>query len=189
MKNESVLKKEFKQRDVERMRNLVQGKYGDKTTVGIGYTKAKEFHKEGDIWEEDGRQWTIKNGIKQNITKLDSAKQSVVLPLFCPKCTTAMKPHLDKQWYIINGHCFNCQVDYEHQLHKENKFEEMQQQATNDHVDGITKDFEIWFDEMINTKESFVTEQGDVEKWDGSGKEQLLKQKQEALKYLQSLKK
>ena len=189
MKNDSVLKKEFKQRDVERLRNLVKGKYGERTTVGIGYTKAKEFHNEGDVWEEDGRQWTIKNGIKQNITKLDLAKQSVVVPLFCPKCTTAMKPHRDKQWYIINGHCFNCQVDYEFQLRKEGKFEEMQQQVTNDHIDGVTKDFEIWFNEMINSKETFVTEAGDVEKWDGSGKEQLLKQKQEALEYLQSLKK
>jgi len=189
MKKDSVLKKEFKHRDVERLRNLVQGKYGEKTTMGTGYTKAKEFHSEGDIWEEDSRTWTIKNGIKQNITKLDSAKQGVIVPLFCPKCSTAMKPHRDKQWFVINGHCFNCQVDYEFQLRKEGKFEEMQQQVTNDHVDGVTKDFEIWFDEMINTKESFVTEAGDVEKWDGSGKEQLLKQKQEALEYLQSLKK
>ena len=189
MKNDSVLKKEFKQRDVERLRNLVKGKYGERTTMGTGYTKAKEFHSEGDIWEEDSRTWTIKNGIKQNITKLDSAKQGVIVPLFCPKCSTAMKPHRDKQWFVINGHCFNCQVDYEFQLRKEGKFEEMQQQVTNDHVDGVTKDFEIWFDEMINTKESFVTEAGDVEKWDGSGKEQLLKQKQEALEYLQSLKK
>lgn len=189
MKNESVLKKEFKQRDVERLRNLVKGKYGERTTVGIGYSKPKEFHNEGDVWEEDGRTWTIKNGIKQNITKLDNAKQGVVLPLFCPKCSKSMKPHLDKQWFIINGHCYNCQVDYEFQLHKKGKFEDMKQQVTNDHVDGITKDFEIWFDEMINTKETFVTEQGDVEKWDGSGKEQLLKQKQEALEYLQSLKK
>jgi hypothetical protein len=189
MKNNSVLKKEFKQRDVERLRNLVKGKYGERTTMGTGYTKAKEFHNEGDVWEEDGRQWTIKNGIKQNITKLDSAKQGVVLPLFCPSCSKSMKPHLDKQWFIINGHCYNCQVDYEFQLHKEGKFEEMQQQAVNDHVDGITKDFEIWFNEMINTKDQFVTETGDIEKWDGSGKEQLLRQKEEALEYLKSLKK
>ena len=189
MKNNSVLKKEFKQRDVERLRNLVKGKYGERTTIGTGYTKAKEFHNEGDVWEEDGRQWTIKNGIRQNITKLDSAKQGVVLPLFCPCCSKSMKPNLDKQWFIVNGHCYNCQVDYEFQLHKEGKFEEMQQQAVNDHVDGITKDFEIWFNEMINTKDQFVTEAGDIEKWDGSGKEQLLRQKEEALEYLKSLKK
>jgi hypothetical protein len=34
-----------------------------------------------------------------------------------------------------------------------------------------------------------VTEAGDIEKWDGSGKEQLLRQKEEALEYLKSLKK
>ena len=31
MKNDSVLKKEFKHSDFQRLRNLVQGKYGDKT--------------------------------------------------------------------------------------------------------------------------------------------------------------
>jgi hypothetical protein len=56
--------------------------------MGTGYTKAKEFHDEGDIWEEDGRTWTIKNGLKQNITKLDKAKEGIVLPLFCPTCSS-----------------------------------------------------------------------------------------------------
>ena len=49
--------------------------------------------------------------------------------------------------------------------------------------------FEIWFDELINTKDEFVTEAGDIEKWDGSGKAQLLKYKEEALEYLKKQKK
>jgi hypothetical protein len=80
-----MLNKEFQKKDVQRLRNLVQGKYGDKTTVGVGYSKKYEHHKEGDVWEENGRQWTIKNGIKQNVTKLDLAKEAHVLPLLCPK--------------------------------------------------------------------------------------------------------
>ena len=36
---DNVLKKEFKKNDVQRLRNLVQGKYGEKTTTSIGYTK------------------------------------------------------------------------------------------------------------------------------------------------------
>ena len=100
MTKETVLKKEFKQRDVERLRNLVKGKYGERTTVGIGYSKPKEFHNEGDVWEENGRQWTIKNGIKQNITKLDKAKKLVVMPLFCPCCNNLMKKKNDKLFYI-----------------------------------------------------------------------------------------
>jgi len=189
MKNNSVLKKEFKQKDVQRLRNLIQGKHGEKSTVGVGYDKAKEFHDEGDIWEEDGRTWTIKNGIKQNITKLDKAKEGIVLPVFCPTCSKTMKPHLDKRWYVMYGHCFNCQVDHEAKLKKSGQLEEVEKQVVNDQVDGLTKDFEIWFDEILNSKNTFVTEQGDVEKWDGSGKEALLKQKEEALKYLKSLKK
>jgi len=189
MKNDSVLKKEFKSKDVERLRNLVKGKYGERTTMGTGYTKIKEFHDEGDVWEEDGRQWTIKNGIKQNITKLDKAKEGIVLPLFCSTCSGVMKPHRDKRWYVMYGHCFNCQVDVEHKLRKEGKLEEVEQQITNDHVDGLIKDFEVWVDELINTNETFVTEAGDVEKWDGSGKAQLLKYKKEALEYLKKQKK
>lgn len=186
MNNNSILKKEFKSKDVERLRNLVQGKYGEKTTVGTGYQKSKEFHNEGDIWEEDGRQWTIKNGIKQNITKLDKAKEGIILPLFCPTCSNATKPHLDKKWFVLYGHCFNCQVDFEFKLRQEGKLEEFEKEINNSHLEGVTKDFEIWVDELINTNETFITEQGDVEKWNGSGKNQLLKYKQEALEYLKS---
>lgn len=189
MSNDSVLKKEFKSKDVERLRNLVKGKYGEKTTMGTGYEKAKEFYNEGDVWDEDGRQWTIKNGLKQNITKLDRAKEGIILPLFCSTCSKAMKPHLDKRWFIMYGHCFNCQVDVESKLRREGKLEEMEKQVINSHLEGMTKDFEVWVDELINSNETFVTEQGDVEKWDGSGKAQLLKYKEEALEYLAKQKK
>jgi hypothetical protein len=189
MSKDSVLKKEFKHSDVNRLRNLVQGKYGEKTTMGTGYTKAKEFHDEGDVWEEDGRTWTIKNGVKQNITKLDKAKEGIVVPLFCSKCSRATKPHLDKKWFVMYGHCFNCQVDFEASLKKQGKMEEFEKQIINQHLDGTIQDFEVWFDEMINEKSQFITEAGDIEKWDGSGKEQLLKYKEEALEYLRNQKK
>ena len=43
--SDSVLRKEFQKRDVQRLRNLVQGKYGSKTTMGIVYIldKTKEL--------------------------------------------------------------------------------------------------------------------------------------------------
>ena len=47
----------------------------------------------------------------------------------------------------------------------------------------------MWFNELINEKETFITEAGDVEKWDGTGKNQLLKYKEEALEYLKKQKK
>ena len=68
MSQDNVLKKEFSKKDVQRVRNLVQGKHGDKVTEGVGYSKKEEIRKEGDIWEADGRKWTIKDGIQQKIT-------------------------------------------------------------------------------------------------------------------------
>jgi hypothetical protein len=44
-------------------------------------------------------------------------------------------------------------------------------------------------DEVINgSNESFITEAGDIEKWDGSAKKKLLENKEETIKYLQTLK-
>ena len=190
MSKDSVLKKEFKERDVQRLRNLVQGKHGEKTTQGVGYTKKTEFHKEGDIWEENGRSWTIKDGIKQNITKLDKAKEGVVMPLFCPSCSNLMKHRYDKQFYIQFRRCFDCQIMFEEELKILGLWEQYDKEFINDNIEGTISDFERWMDEVINeTNESFITEEGDVQKWVGTGKQKLLQNKEETIKYLQGLKK
>jgi hypothetical protein len=187
---ENVLKKEFKEKDVQRLRNLMQGKYGEKATVGTGYTKQYEHHEEGDIWEEDDRTWTIKNGVKQNITKLDTAKKEINLPLFCPCCSKIMKPHLDKRFYLQYKRCFNCQVDFEHSLRQKGLLEEYEKFINNSDIDGMINEFNIWIDEELNTKnESYITEAGDVERWSGNAKQKLLESKEETIKYLESLKK
>ena len=77
-----MLNKEFKRKDVERMRNLIKGKVGESSELQVGYTTKKEDHKEGDIWKEGGKKWTIKDGIKQTATKLDKVKKEAILPLF-----------------------------------------------------------------------------------------------------------
>ena len=101
------LKKEFQEKDVERLRNLITGKYGEKTRSSVGFSKADEFYAEGDIWEADGRTWTIKDGIKQNITKLDKAKKAHVMPLLCPNCGKVMKKRNDKPAYNLHKKCFS----------------------------------------------------------------------------------
>ena len=82
MSKDNVLKKEFQKRDVERLRNLMKGKYGEKTRSSVGFTNKQEFYNEGDIWESDGRTWTIKEGIKQNITKLDKTRGQIRRTLY-----------------------------------------------------------------------------------------------------------
>jgi hypothetical protein len=189
---ENILKKQFQDRDVNRLRNLVKGKYADKSQVSVGFTKGQEGpHIEGDIWDEADKTWTIKDGIKQNVTKLDAAREAVNLPIFCPSCKKPMKPHLDKKWYKMYHRCFNCQIDFEAEIRRQGLWEEYQKVIFNSDIEGLMENFQIWIDEEIENQsnQTFVTEAGDVEKWTGSAKNKLLESKEETLKYLQSLKK
>ena len=191
MSQDSVLKKEFAKKDVERLRNLMQGKYGEKTQTSVGYVKKTEFYNEGDIWEADGRTWTIKDGIKQNITKLDAAKKAHLMPLMCPCCGTIMKNKNDKTYYKIHKTCFRCVVVKEDKLKREDKFEEYQQEIKNNEIDNKIKDFKLYVAEkMLESNTGFISEAGDVEKWSGKINEELVdKHVKEVTEYLESLKK
>tara|TARA_B100000287_G_C20526248_1_gene738983 strand:+ start:431 stop:1012 length:582 start_codon:yes stop_codon:yes gene_type:complete len=191
--SDNVLKKQFKKRDVQRLRNLIQGKYGDKTREGVGYNKTQELHKEGDIWEENGRKWTIKNGIKQNITKLDGLKKLVIPPLFCPNCNKQMKKRMDGDMYRIHKKCWDCVVYFETMLRKEGLFEKYRNAIHNKNLDAFLEDYEKWANEAIDKTSQntyFYTEEGDREKWSGGRKKSKLKKKlKESIKQLKKLKK
>ena len=169
--SETLLKKEFKKSDVERIRNLVKKDYTAKTKVASGYKKAHVIRKEGDVWEEDGRTWTIQNGLKQNITKLDAAKDAYKIPLTCPKCKGSMSHWLAKKMYRIHGFCFECTVEYEASLRKAGKYE--------GNVKEFAKDLEQYIIDKLEETSDFVTEQGDVEDWKNDNtqqKERILKE-------------
>lgn len=188
--SESVLKKEFKGADLQRLRNLVQGKMGEKTSVSSGYTKDYIERKEGEIWEEDGRQWTIKNGVKQTISKLQAVRDVALMPLFCPDCKALMKHRYDKQFYKIHRHCFDCHVKFETELKRTGQWDEYQKQVENSEIDGMINNYEIWVDDLLNeSNDGFVTEIGEVESWSKVNREKILKQKEEAIEYLKKLKK
>jgi hypothetical protein len=192
MSKDNVLKKQFAEKDVQRLRNLVQGKHANKSLTSVGFTKEQEGpHVEGDIWTERDKTWTIKEGIKQNVTKLDAAREAVNFPIFCPSCKKPMKPHLDKKWFNMYRRCFNCQIDFEAAIRKEGLWKEYEKLTINSDIDGLINEFQIWIDDQIeySTIQSYITEAGDVEKWTGSVKNKLLESKEETIKYLQSLKK
>ena len=190
MSKDNVLKKQFQERDVQRLRNLMTGKHGEKTRSSVGFSKADEFHEEGDIWESDGRTWTIKDGIKQNITKLDKAKKAHVMPLLCPNCKKVMKNRNDKPFYNLHRKCFNCVIDMEHQLKKEGKFEKYQLNIKNNELDNRIKEFKLWVNEKLHeSNNSFISEDGAMEKWVGKiDKDKVEQYVKEVEEYLTSLK-
>ena len=187
---DNVLKKDFQERDVQRLRNLIQGKHGEKTRSSVGFSKADEFYVEGDIWESDGRTWTIKDGIKQNITKLDKAKKAHVMPLLCPKCKKVMKNRNDKPFYNLHKMCFNCVIDFEHEMQKQGKWEEYQRNIKNNELDNRIAEFKLWVKEKLEEgNNSFISESGEVEKWVGKvNKDKVEEHVKEVIEYLESLK-
>jgi hypothetical protein len=166
--SDNMLKREFNTRDVQRMRNIITKDYSAKTGTQIGYTKENTERKEGDVWEENGKQWTIKNGIKMTVTKLDKIKQLIQTPLTCPNCHKPMvKGKIDKYMYSIHKKCSDCVFEYETKLKREGKFEEYQRNIMNSNKDAYLDDIINAIDTWAEVKETFVNEAGDVENWAG----------------------
>lgn len=184
-----MLKKEFNVKDVQRMRNIITKDYSAKTSTQIGYTREYVEYKEGDVWEENGKQWTIKNGIKQTVTKLDAVRKRVTMPLNCPQCKAPMKNRLDKTMYPIHSMCFDCVIKHETKLKTEGKFEEYQLNINKQGLTYHLKEMENVLLELLmnNNEESFVTEGGDIETWKGNDalKQSAIKDLQE---YIQKIK-
>ena len=191
LEKQSVLKKQFREEDIQRVRNLVTGKYGSKINQSVGYKKPDIIRKEGEVWEEDGRTWTIKKGIKQNITKLDKVKKAYITPLFCPNCKKIMNGQHDSDYYKIHKMCLNCVVDKEHQLKIDGKWEEYEKTIHNNEIDSRIKDFKAYVKERLSeSNDSFMSEAGDKETWKGKiDTDRVEESVNEIISQLESLKK
>jgi hypothetical protein len=186
---DNVLKKQFSERDIQRVRNLVKGKGGERISHGIGYTKEIEDHVEGDVWEEDNRTWTIKDGIKQNVTKMDKFKK-VTVPMFCPTCKGVMDKQLDPFYYKSYGTCVDCRAEFETKLKLEGKWEDYVKDTYNAEIDQAIEEYKAFYKErMEESNMGTVTESGEVERWIGSvNKERAEESYNEVIEYLENLK-
>ena len=163
-----MLKKEFNRRDVERMRNLISGKAESSSESQVGYNKKRIKRKEGDVWTENKKTWTIKIGIKQTISKLDKIKKEVHMPLCCPECSKPMNETLDKPTYRIHKKCHFCIVKFESHLKANNKYDayikELKARNSLDMID----DMEAYLLNAVNeTNSGYISEQGEIQRWVG----------------------
>ena len=179
-----MLKKEFKRKDVERARNLIRGKTGASTGTQIGYKKEIKNYKEGDTWTEGKKTWTIKNGIKQTVSKLDAIKKEIFMPLSCPCCNKIMKKRLDKPNYKIHKKCHDCVIEFEHKLKLDKKYDEYIKFIKNKNSLSILDETENYLLDLVNsTNEGYVSEDGVVERWIGGvNKTEFTKKIKEAAK-------
>ena len=102
--------------------NLLKGEKVEKRAK-VGYTpKQKE-----------------KGDIKSELTDIMS---EVRMPLFCKECKKTMKKKLDDKFWRLFGHCWDCQLEFEHQLRLEGKYDDW---STN----RAKNNQKAWVDDMI----------------------------------------
>ena len=173
------------------MRNLIKGKTNESAELQVGYKTKKIDHKEGDIWEENGKKWTIKDGVKQTYTKLDKVKKEAILPLFCPCCGTLMKHRNDSKMYKIHKMCFDCVISMEAKLRNEGKYEEYERAVVANNAESYLDDLEQYLLEAIyESNTQYVSERGEIERWKGGvdTKKYLKKIRTDFVKYRKQVK-
>ena len=185
---ESNLKKEFSKRDVTRMRNIISGDAGAATQLQAGWERDKRTYQEGDVWEDNGKKWTIKNGIKQTVTKLDEIKRLVVLPLSCPNCGQLMKvDEYNKKMWAIHKMCFDCVIKNETEIKRQGKWDEYVSNIMNSSKNAELTDLEVALEEWMTQKDTFVSEAGEVEKWGGGDKTAIYQQVKDKIAELKKI--
>lgn len=154
--------------NVRRKLNEVLKKTDEKIVVGWrpGLAPSRQ---EGDIWTEaDDREWTIKNGIKQNVTKLDGAKT----PWFCPQCDKAMSHKLDTKFWGLRGKCMDCVAKDESQIRRNGEWETYEKKKLQENYIASLKNEIGQLQEYYNTVTSPEFIYADdtnilmIEKWD-----------------------
>lgn len=154
--------------NVRRKINEVMKKTDERIVVGWRPELA-EKRAEGDIWEDmDGKKWTIKNGIKQNVTKLDLAKT----PWFCPVCEKSMSHRLDDKFWNLRGKCFDCVIKEETEIRRQGKWKEYEEKIMRANYIASLKDriAELQHYHDTVSSPSFVHADNErilmIEKWD-----------------------
>ena len=185
--SESNLKKEFNPRDVQRMRNIITGDTSARTQIQAGYEKEKQKRKEGEIWEEGGKKWTITNGVKVSVTKLDRVKDLVLMPLSCPSCGGLMKVDVyNKKMWSIHKKCFNCVIKVESEIKRLGKWDEYCAEIMNSSKNAELGYIEMSLEHWLTESDTFMSEQGEIEKWGGGNKEEIYRQVKEEITKLKS---
>jgi hypothetical protein len=170
--------KEFKRKYMHpTRRKLVDmvktGEY-DKNTI-VGYSKAKETHKVGDVWEDEHHRYEKKDGYIVKTGKNSEALQEIRKYLEqkskCknPNCKTIKKSEKDLKLIGKGGFCINCTAERETELRTVGIWKEYQ-------------DYKVWTNMIVYGKQrleqlrqsleevkpfyEYVNEDGTTEKWE-----------------------
>lgn len=165
-----------KLRNIDALRKMLDGQHKSQTKSTIGYSKVQEHveRQVGEVWtDEHGNEWIQQKGFKIKKGKLDEIKSLIAsrqMPINCPKCGKEMNQRLDKKFWALENHCFDCQVAFEHVLRLEGKFEEYERQRILKNAEAWLKDAEQEAMEIVaafRNPLTFANSDGTLESWAG----------------------
>ena len=93
------------------------------------------------------------------------------MPFACPECGHAIKPtDINKKMWGIHNKCFDCVIKMESEIKRLGKWDEYCAGIMNKNKDAELTDIENFLEEWVDENDTFVSEQGEVEKWGGGNK-------------------
>ena len=176
-----------KLQNVKAIQQMLEGNHKFQTKKIVGFSdsestaKKNEIHEIGDIWEEtdtvSGITYVIeqRNGFRIKKTKSSEVLQNVreELRAFpnCRKdtCTCLGTHHLDQKMRKVHGMCFDCVIEMEHDLKKQGKYAEYEQQKIRENalawLASAERDVTL-LKEAYTQASTFVTNsEGETENW------------------------
>jgi ribosomal protein L37AE/L43A len=165
-----------KLRNIDAIKKMLDGQHKSQSKKSIGYQKTveKTTREVGETWVDvHGAEWVQKEGFKIKKGKLDEIRALIEarkMPVKCPKCNAPMVKRLDKKFWVLEKHCFDCQVAFEHNLRIEGKYEAYEKERILKNAESWLKDAEQEAMEIVAAMRNPVTYsdvEGNIETWSG----------------------
>lgn len=145
-KEAKIEQKSRVEEQVEQVRKKLQ-KWADATV--FGYSAPQKDYKEGDVWEDsDGKTWTIKDGIRQTVSKIDYSQ--IRMPWWCPKCGRTLNHKLHEKFYRLRGACHDCVVKWEGKMRVDGVWEIYERRVMRNNEKDWLKDLSTKHREYID---------------------------------------
>jgi hypothetical protein len=164
-----------KLRNIDAIKKMLDGTHRMQTRNTVAFSDVKkELQKRevGETWIDDkGVEWEQRAGFKIQKGKLDEIRSLInanKMPSQCPKCNQPMTKALDQKFWKLEKHCFDCQIDMEHNLRIEGKFEEYERNRILRNAEDWLKDAEqeaIELAEAFRNPLTFANADGTTEEW------------------------
>jgi hypothetical protein len=170
-----------KLQNIKAIRQMLDGVHRtqSKTTVTFSDVvmddKNSKKREIGETWiDEAGTEWEQRSGFRIRKGKLNEVRNLILselqVPDACPKCNNPMTKRLDKKFWKLEKHCFDCQIAYEHQLRLDGKYEEYEKSRIRKNAEAWLSDAEQEALEIANVFRNpltFANADGTYEKWSG----------------------